>query len=386
MKLKHFLGLIAAIIVAGIILAAAVGSSWFTNKNIKTWFNNWGQNKSETHNPADGPIAISNTGEAMYAGCTYVMPESLAFVSAQSEEVNVGEVVITAELDNEYIADVEYEWEIDWTWTKNESFADSNRVEDCLEVTVYQGETNTAHVKALKPFADTAVLVVKLKKDRFGFVGEADITAQCKIDYLSRPMLVGARGGSVSSFYDKANDVLSSASVSFAFEYSVGSVRGVMEFNEISCSMTDYFAELMKRYITFDFDYKTYNIPNAKENADRKGYDPDDIFNSDKTQASIGFTFYTFELSDFIADFGQYNDKQIEALYYAWYNAFRCDDNLEADSGAVIPNVSWNAFFTYSLNGLELDTFEAERDEEFDCQNARSIKPEIILSNSYIRL
>ncbi len=48
MKAKTFLLLLAALIAAGIVLACAIGSSWFTNGNFKTWFNSWGQNHTQT--------------------------------------------------------------------------------------------------------------------------------------------------------------------------------------------------------------------------------------------------------------------------------------------------------------------------------------------------
>ena len=53
MNKKAFYGFLTLIIVVAIVIACAVGSSWFTNGNIKTWFNGWGQGV-ETENNSDG--------------------------------------------------------------------------------------------------------------------------------------------------------------------------------------------------------------------------------------------------------------------------------------------------------------------------------------------
>lgn len=392
MKLKHFLGLVGGLIIAGVVLFVAIASSWFTNWQIKTWLNNWGQNKPQEEGAA--VVAISSTGEAMYAGCSYAMPESLAFVSAQSEETvdYGGEVTITAELDNEYIAGAEYEWELDWTWTTSESFADNNNVSDCLEVTVYQGETNTAHIKALKPFGDTALLIVKLKKNHAVNVGESDITVQCKLDYIRRPTLTRSSVSSCSEFYvSEQNNNPATLQNQYYFEFTEGTIRGDIQFDYLTAMPLWDFMDLVNNYITFSVDYDVYEIPNARESVEQKGYY--DVEFSDFTIAKgitcdIAMTGKTFALSDFIRNFEQYNDKQKEALYYAWNCAFispeNCEDNGE---GSCIPNVEWEAHFIYSYNGVELDDFYDYNSHEFTAsKNVQNIRPEIILNNSYVRL
>lgn len=48
MRKKTLFGIIGAILLAAVFFVCAVGSSWFTNGDIKTWFNGWGQNKPDT--------------------------------------------------------------------------------------------------------------------------------------------------------------------------------------------------------------------------------------------------------------------------------------------------------------------------------------------------
>lgn len=68
MTLKRFLGFIAGIICGGIVLVAAIGSSWFTNKNFKTWFNNWGQHTEQADNTDGNDGDNGNTGDVGNVG------------------------------------------------------------------------------------------------------------------------------------------------------------------------------------------------------------------------------------------------------------------------------------------------------------------------------
>lgn len=48
MRKKTFYAFLALILTAVIVIACGVGSSWFTNGDIKTWFNSWGQKTENT--------------------------------------------------------------------------------------------------------------------------------------------------------------------------------------------------------------------------------------------------------------------------------------------------------------------------------------------------
>lgn len=375
-KSKHTAVKVGAILLALLAVAYAVVSIVLGTYNPVKWV----KHRQAAGQEGEKVVAVSDTGEAMYAGCTYAMPESLAFVSAQSEEAAgyYGEIVITAALDNEYIANTEYDWYIDWTKTISESFADNNKVDDCLEVSVYQGETGKAHIKALKPFGDPIALTVKLKS------AVLTITKECKIDFIQIITLADSRGGQSDSFYDEARgESGSSVRCECTFEYSEGTIRGDIALNYLNASPNFYFIGLMKRYVTFDFDYCDYVIP-AAESEDQKGYTIE--FDQLKTKCRINMTSKTFELSDVLQDYDKSNDKQVEALYYAWYNAFLCEDNEEPDGGGIITNMYWETTFAYSYNGVELDYFGDGWSEEFGCLNAMNMTPDIILSNEYVIL
>lgn len=372
-KAKHtglkVIAVIMVLLAVGYVITSLIMGVW----NPVQWIK-----KDKPQEEGEAVIAVTSTGEAMYAGGTYAMPESVAFVTSQAEEAaEIGEVIITASLNNEYIAGVEYEWEADWTFETSETFGDENNWDDCIEISVYAGETDKAHIRALKPFADRIVLIARIK-------GNSEIKAECKIDYLSRATAVSGNAPSISNFYDATQNIeCSSGDMTCRFEYSVGTVRGEMQFKSITAQPTSDFGELMKRYITFDFgEFKRYELPNARENAQGKGYDPDDIFDTSKTTAQIATTGRAYELSDFIEDIEQYNRKQVEALYYAWHNALICEDNEYPDGGGVISNVEYESSFTYTLNGVELEELTFSDSNEFSC--SENVKKLEIILNSYI--
>ena len=45
---KNAIAAVVAIVLAlAIVIACGVGSSWFTNSDIATWFNSWGQRRTD---------------------------------------------------------------------------------------------------------------------------------------------------------------------------------------------------------------------------------------------------------------------------------------------------------------------------------------------------
>lgn len=88
-KTKAILSFIGGVLIAGIVLATAVGSSWYTNPDISTWFNGWGKGVEKMSDEADGSTIITE-GESngIRLKSAYVDEEDYAAygISAQTGE------------------------------------------------------------------------------------------------------------------------------------------------------------------------------------------------------------------------------------------------------------------------------------------------------------
>ncbi len=77
MKNKTISSILAVTFAVTLIIIAGIGSSWFTNPNITTWFNSWGKGKDE-EGKRSAPVSVKATAEtfAEEADNGSIMPRS----------------------------------------------------------------------------------------------------------------------------------------------------------------------------------------------------------------------------------------------------------------------------------------------------------------------
>lgn len=172
MKKKTFLGLLAVIIVGGIILAAAIGSSWFKNKDFKTWFNSWGKSDKRIIQQSDEDLfvyegaVLNDSGEILPAAVSYPLPRSVVFTPrtnttvVESSTFNVYATVLPENADNKRL-----EW---FSSSPNE-----------VSVAATSEDTHNAQITCLKPFETTITITCRSVDNPAKF-------AECKVDYLAK--------------------------------------------------------------------------------------------------------------------------------------------------------------------------------------------------------
>jgi len=72
---KILYGLLSITLAAALIITVGVGSSWFTNWQIKTWFNSWGQQKPL---PPDDENLEENSGSSFFVNTDYEASNGLS--------------------------------------------------------------------------------------------------------------------------------------------------------------------------------------------------------------------------------------------------------------------------------------------------------------------
>lgn len=77
------------IVAIAMVIVCGIGSNWFKNGDIKTWFDNWGQGTSETESPNDdqednGKPVTDENGTQLPNDEIINLPRAMTFRSATS--------------------------------------------------------------------------------------------------------------------------------------------------------------------------------------------------------------------------------------------------------------------------------------------------------------
>lgn len=256
MNKKTFLGFIALLLACGLVIACGIGSQvggkWFKNKDITSWFNNWGISK-----PADNP-------DNDYSGLVVSMDtknEVMTLSVDDSDEI-ADTVMITATLNDLTAKDRNIIFSLDW----KDSCALS--ISDYVVMTI-QG--NTATVNCLQAFSCRMLLTASVEN--------TDVSATCELNYLKplnnpTDICFVNKGTSLSSpsntlqvDYDSdINNCVSSSGINGPNVLGAGTVSGEIKINSI---------KLILNYLSSDGTERSISSTSAFDNL-RKGftYDP----------------------------------------------------------------------------------------------------------------
>lgn len=198
------------IAVAGVLVTLiGVGSSWFTNADVRTWFNSWGR-APETYEIAVLP---------QEAGCMVLSSTKAkgapVFNGAYSNEQKTCTLTATLTPADAYYSSV--------TWTATD--ADGNA---STHVRLTQDENNplTVQVELLGELFFTEQITVEI-------VSVNTLTASCSVDYLAFP-------DSVNVSPDPYTEYLKcGATYSLNYDFNYGTTAGTVT-SDIECVMTDW--------------------------------------------------------------------------------------------------------------------------------------------------
>ena len=203
---KKALGGICVVLVAGILtLTAGIGSSWFTNGNIKTWFNSWGKGKQEVVQPEepDGSSAGAN-GAFITNGESHGIKLMSAEIPQSAYEANgvseLADTAFTLTARVEPLGATDY---FEWTVSNND--------DEAITIAV-SADRSSAVVTCNKAFSVQKVITVTSTVN-------ASVKASCTVDYYKRLQSVSFEMPTIKLYTTSTTYTLSPKAV-----YGVGTV------------------------------------------------------------------------------------------------------------------------------------------------------------------
>lgn len=237
---KVFSSVIAFIIAAALVIAVGVGSAWFSNWNVKTWFNSWGKG-GETVAPdnPDKPITgdKSNGGGALIGGFENdgisLLSAELPFaayaangVSEKAEKAYILAATTIPETATNFLVD----WSIAWVNGESE-WATDKTVTDY--VSLVEQDNIRAVVSVLAPFAEQVKITV-VSRDN------PEAKASCVCDYVQRLSYDYAENDmSTLCIYKDTATADYPFSVYAYTDYGIGTVQGSLNLVSVSLNLDE---------------------------------------------------------------------------------------------------------------------------------------------------
>lgn len=198
MKVKTFLGFVAIILAAVIVVVCGIGSSvngeWFKNGNVYTWFNSWGQNgqSNPDENPDDGaeqpddipPITGDGSAELENGEQNGVqllsakIPRVAYELNGISPQADTA-FTLTATVGPDDAVNKVVDWSV--TWENGESsWANGKEVTDYVTVTPTTDGAMTATATCMQAFGEKVIITAQVRD------GSDDLKATCVANYVQK--------------------------------------------------------------------------------------------------------------------------------------------------------------------------------------------------------
>jgi len=175
---KIIASIVTLLLAAVIVVTVGIGSAWFTNWNVKTWFNSWGKDKNVPaqafENDEAGVQISKNQNNGVYFTSETIAPASYSLYGVPKKADSAKLVTATA-----YPADtvVTFEWSVEWVTSTIDTVdhTTSMVVTDYVTVTPLTDGSNQATVTCLKPFPYRIMIKAKVR--------EGNSNGICFVDY-----------------------------------------------------------------------------------------------------------------------------------------------------------------------------------------------------------
>lgn len=276
MKKGTLTAIIVILLAAIIVLVCGIGSSWFTNGDIATWFNSWGKG-TEQEQPAD-----EEQGEEQEQGGMLVEEGDSNGISLMSAEIPVEDFAangispmaetaytLTATITPDNADDKAVDWSVAFVNPESE-WATGKTVTDYVTVTPTSDGALTANVECLQAFGEQISVTVTSRDNE-------SATANCTVDYAKRVTEANCRldkgvsgsDGMIFSTYPSDYDFFHSLKpdLDSAFSYNkfdydyqvgIGTLEDSFEFSSV-LRFSDEFIESARSDLSslnIDFSYE----------------------------------------------------------------------------------------------------------------------------------
>lgn len=224
-----------SIAVVSVLGAAAIAlgavSSWFTNWDVKTWCNHWGQGAPIAVEPNDPDVVPATKNGAIVSNgvsngvsvLSAVIPANAYAANAIASSADTAyRLTATVEPDTATYADCV--WSVAFA-DANSAWAQGKTVANYVTVTPDSANSNIANVVCLQPFG--AQIVVTVRAARY-----ADVSATCMVDYVKRVNNVSI------NMETSAVSFGGTYTVNLTADYSAGTIDGLLRVGTSGFGMT----------------------------------------------------------------------------------------------------------------------------------------------------
>ena len=327
---KIVLGLVLAAICA---FAGAFVTGWTItgSPNPAHWVRQDEAGKQET-----SLMAVTSEGRKLLAGNSYAMPQAMTFVNKSTSYSKERQFSVTATLSNKYI-NGKFDWAVAFD-NPASAWATGKVATYYVDVAPTSDGSATATVKYIAAFNEPIKVTATLRG--------TEQSDSCTIDCLQTVDLT-----LISNCPD---DLLGDGcDMSFDLKFGIGTTKGEFICKEASIGLTADFIEDLKSYLTFDINVKYIDFENV--NGTLRG---------NQYYCNLA-DYYTYSM--FIEDFDSYDDDHKDAIYWAWYQAYKdgrangYQSNLELSGkldyvccGVVVNTLSTSGYSEGHLNGFDM--------------------------------
>lgn len=334
-------GVIALVVAAALVITAGIGSSWFTNFNVKTWFNNWGKGEKD-NGEADKPN-VTPTGQ----GAFLITP-----CGSENDIMTISAIPFATDPDSVYVTITTDPVETDDTFTWSSSAPEN------VSVTA-SADGRGATVKRLAEFGEQVTITAKSN--------ETDIQASVVCDYVKR--LQGISADIDNNGVIKFSNTPTTYNVTVTPEWSVGTITP-----ELTVSKTEIGGhKTISEYSDNDEGTETiearFRGDDNSEKGDRKSF--------------VGTTFSISDITS-VWGFWAYDDCP-ESIYNLYYNNFRIALNNKLKTLSTGGNDGFiEAYYTVSFKGVEYASGSVKKNVAFNADGLKIYASDITPDNPSI--
>jgi len=176
LRRKTLYGIIGSILLVVVFFVCAVGSSWFTNGNIKTWFNSWGYGNPAEYDNQSNVIITEGGSHGATILCVEIPVTDFAAYNLDEEETESA-FTLTLSVTPETAVVTNFTWSAEFV-NSNSEWAQGKDINDYYIIT--PAENNRSAVAACKQAFGEQIRI------RVEYDGDSTIFATKMADYVKK--------------------------------------------------------------------------------------------------------------------------------------------------------------------------------------------------------
>ena len=214
---------VAILLALAIVIACGVGSSWFTNGDIATWFNSWGKGEQTEQPDEETPEEGGENGAVLEESeSNGVALMSAKIATADYEAYGVSPLAdtaytLTATITPSDATNKAVTYSVAWK-NASSSWASGKTVTDYVTVSQATTGSLTATVTCLQAFGEQIIVTCAVTDN-------VDLKATCTVDYLRKPL-----GSNITIEYSPSTAAGKSLADPITWSFNYSDTNPVVDF------------------------------------------------------------------------------------------------------------------------------------------------------------